>query len=579
MENYIDLINAYLNKTLSKTEVVAFENKLQSDTKFTLIYNEHLNIIKGIQRVGLKNELSSARQRYIRMKYIKYSSIAIVAVMLLVLIYSLITKPKTEVNLMPTENKTVQFASDSITSKKIIILKAASDSISVPTLVEAKVKVDSKKENRDVASGKEGIDDNNLGQNTIISFYDNVKKEAQIIAVNTEEAIKITLEEGTIISIPKDAFIDEKTGVQVAGEIQLQIKEYYKLSDILLANLSTKSDDRLLETGGMLYVEANKSGSKLKLNPNKPLNIVFNNSGKDNMQLFEGETNDNSINWRLNEKLESIEINELSGEFKQSEAVAVSLTDKPYAVEDFPTYRGCKDLDKDCTLTKIREFISRKFNTDIISGRKRISVIVKTDESGFVTEVLTSNLEPKLEAEVNGVLMQLPQMIPAKKNGKSIASQLLFPIVLSDGFEALLAVKSEKGLIMLNQNIGNASSGYTLNSTKLGWINCDRFLTSQKKTIAYKVKIKDAEGANVKMVFKSISSVLPSRIINGDYSFGEIPIDEDVILLAIKKKGDKLYLGRKNVEIKAISELDLEFKEVTIEELKSELKKLNKTFN
>lgn len=585
MENYIDLINAYLNKSLSQVEVLEFEKRLQTDSEFTSIYKEHIVFLNGIERVNIIEDISKAKQNYIRAKWLKYFGITIGILLISILAYSIITKSKNVENSILPANNIIEFVSDSIETESEDKVKIPIDTISIENVIsKPKVNIVSKKEVVDTILIKDDFESVNSTEMDIISFLKSVEQAPQSISINSEENFEMTLKEGTKISIPKDAFIDVKTGKSVSGEIDLKIKEYYKLSDILLANLSTKSDDRLLETGGMLFIEANKNGSKLKLKPEKELRIVFNNRGKENMQLFEGEKIDDNINWVLSNEVETNVTDELIGEFEEVNPVAVSLTEVPFQIKDIPTYKGCEEKTNDCTLNKIREHVSRKFDTDIIeelniSGRKRISTIIKFDEKGNVFEVVTSNLEPLLEEEVNRVLMDLPQMIPAKKNGKAIASQLLLPITLSDGIDELIGVKSDSATIVLNSKLGAVDNGYTLNSPKLGWINCDRFVRSKKRKIKYKLKIKDAEGANVKMIFKSISSVLPSKRINEDYSFGEIPINEDVILLAIKKRGEKLFLGIKDVMTQAVSELDIEFKEVTVAELKVELKKLNSTFD
>ena len=116
-------------------------------------------------------------------------------------------------------------------------------------------------------------------------------------------------------------------------------------------------------------------------------------------------------------------------------------------------------------------------------------------------------------------------------------------------------------------------------TTKLGWINCDRFVRSKKRKVKYKLKIKNADGVDVKMVFKSVSSILPSKKYNNDYDFGKVPIDEDVTIIAIKEKDGKHYLSIQDDKTKAKPNIEFNFKEVTIEELKSELETLNNTFN
>jgi phage terminase small subunit len=429
-------------------------------------------------------------------------------------------------------------------------------------------------------------------------------KEPQVIKVNTEEDFKITLREGTKISIPKNAFVNAKTGRQVSGEIDVHITEFYKLSDMLLADLSTKSNDKILETGGMLFVVARQDGSELKLKPQKEMEIVFNNSGKPNMQLFTGEKDDgNQINWVLNESEVTTEevavIESLTGRIENT---VMSFQ----SVDEAPIFPGCENNNnkerKECMSAAIVELVNRKFDTSIaadlrLTGKQRIMTSFEIDKEGNIGKIEVRASYKSLAEEALRVIELLPQLIPGKQKGKPVVVKYVCPIVYSvlgdetdsrvikEQDSVVFIMKSDKGFIKRIEEkpvalINNSDiDRYTLATTNLGWINCDRFVRSKKRKIKYKVKIKDSEGANVKMIFKSISSVLPSKIINNEYSFGDIPIDEDVILLAIKKKGDKLFLGMKNVKTKLVSELDLEFKEVTTAELKSELYELNKGFN
>ena len=58
-------------------------------------------------------------------------------------------------------------------------------------------------------------------------------------------------------------------------------------------------DGRLLETGGMFYINARQGSENLKVNRSKPLNVnVPVNNDKNDMMLFKGERlTDGSINW------------------------------------------------------------------------------------------------------------------------------------------------------------------------------------------------------------------------------------------------------------------------------------------
>lgn len=69
MENDIDIINAYINQTLTATEKLAFEQRLQQDTTFKSLYEEHLVFLQGLERINLKAEIASAKKSYITRKW------------------------------------------------------------------------------------------------------------------------------------------------------------------------------------------------------------------------------------------------------------------------------------------------------------------------------------------------------------------------------------------------------------------------------------------------------------------------------------------------------------------------------
>jgi hypothetical protein len=86
----------------------------------------------------------------------------------------------------------------------------------------------------------------------------------QKFSMDPEEETSITGKEGTVITFPANAFVDEE-GMAPAGPVKIDLKEYYGIREILAAKLQTKAGDKLLESGGMLHIEATSGGKKLKL--------------------------------------------------------------------------------------------------------------------------------------------------------------------------------------------------------------------------------------------------------------------------------------------------------------------------
>lgn len=136
-------------------------------------------------------------------------------------------------------------------------------------------------------------------QNELLSsdIFSKFKKAPQIFKGSANEDIKITGKEGTVILIPKNSLIN-KNGEAITGEVTIELSEYYKKSDIIMANLHSMSDKSLLETGGMIYITAKSSGEELSLNSGSRMTIEFAGNKKTDMSVFNGEVKNNIINWK-----------------------------------------------------------------------------------------------------------------------------------------------------------------------------------------------------------------------------------------------------------------------------------------
>ncbi len=84
---------------------------------------------------------------------------------------------------------------------------------------------------------------------------------------------------------------------------------------------------------------------------------------------------------------------------------------------------------------------------------------------------------------------------------------------------------------------------YIFSSAKLGWINCDFFWEVKDEKIDYIVKADPQSKPNIKLVFKNAKSIL-TGILEGDkYIFKNVPINQDIKIVAISFKGSKPLLS------------------------------------
>lgn len=90
MKNHIqniELINSYLNKSLSEKESIIFENRLKTDLDFKELFEQHSHFLEGLKRRTLKAEIRSAKRYHIKMKWFKYLGLCSIIILLITAIY------------------------------------------------------------------------------------------------------------------------------------------------------------------------------------------------------------------------------------------------------------------------------------------------------------------------------------------------------------------------------------------------------------------------------------------------------------------------------------------------------------
>lgn len=131
------------------------------------------------------------------------------------------------------------------------------------------------------------------------TFYDN-QLPTQVFELRADEASVLEGNKGTLVIVPEGAFLDEQGNVY-DGSVEIVLKEALQASDMVLANLTTTTEDgQLLSSGGMLFLEAKGDGKKLTINPDNPLYVEIPTEDiKAGMKLYDGERDEQgNIVWK-----------------------------------------------------------------------------------------------------------------------------------------------------------------------------------------------------------------------------------------------------------------------------------------
>lgn len=242
MKSFTDIIEKYINNELSERDKAVFEKELANNPELKKEYELQLQVIQGVKRMGLKNQVSasfkSAKTKQLLKKLAIGLAIVITVAGAVLLVKNVVNKPTNNILYELNEQGNTNWA-------------------------EA---------------------DRAL--------------EAQAFKLNPLRDTIIETQKGIVISVPAGCFLN-KFGETPDGPIDLEVKEAMTPLDIMKAGLSTMSNDKLLETGGMFYINARDGEENLTINQSRPLNanVPVNNNKKD-MMLFKGERKaDGSINW------------------------------------------------------------------------------------------------------------------------------------------------------------------------------------------------------------------------------------------------------------------------------------------
>lgn len=136
-------------------------------------------------------------------------------------------------------------------------------------------------------------------------------KKAQVFSIEPDADVNIKGAEGTELKINRDDLVYEN-GQAVKEPIKVELKEFYTSRDILLAELHTMEGEQILETGGMLNLKITAQGKPLNLRSKKSAKIRMpakTAKTKAGMNLYFGKRMDNgTVDWRLQEREEALSV-------------------------------------------------------------------------------------------------------------------------------------------------------------------------------------------------------------------------------------------------------------------------------
>lgn len=118
----------------------------------------------------------------------------------------------------------------------------------------------------------------------------------QTFTLKRNAETKIKGKDGTVIYIPQNALVTKDGKTVTSNKVEIQLEEYLKPADAVYNQLSTISDGRILESGGMFTVTATADGEELQLKEGSALKVQLPVINKESdMQVFTALKNEEGV--------------------------------------------------------------------------------------------------------------------------------------------------------------------------------------------------------------------------------------------------------------------------------------------
>lgn len=418
---------------------------------------------------------------------------------------------------------------------------------------------------------------------SILELYKLIERKPQEFIIDPTKDNSILCEQGTVIHIKANSF--KLLSSCKDKEVTVKVREDFSKADMIIDNLSTSSNDRPLETAGMVYITANDcKGREIELARNEELTIfVPTDTIRPDIQLFNGERegHNDMMNWTVNN---TPELSDLSLEDILSCGRAIC---GPPPCEDRCKF-WCRITRFDIAMKGLTDKGTHLDNVGFRKCQRKLRALERWEKRNGVPFNSSSNPNrwPELSEDMRNKCNYVDDMMK-KYNVENVNDLILAmnkPLLDSFQVSTMLELRDTLEKVKLqgletayaNSNISFEDyQYYVFNSNRMGWINLDEFSKMPRRKLAkVEINIKPASNIDCKLVFKQRNAVLPLYPDGNKYQIKDMPKGEQIWIVALKYEDNKPYFAMKEMEI-GDKASGLNFEELSLEELKDKLKVLN----
>jgi hypothetical protein len=436
-----------------------------------------------------------------------------------------------------------------------------------------------------------------LPNNLLLPLFDSIRTKTQIYKIQGTKDTLIVGENGTVISINKNTFIDS-SGNPPTASIEIRLVEIITLEDVIKTNLHTVSDGKVLQTAGMLFLDAVSNNKPLRVAEGKDIFIVAKSQINDSrMLIFNGDYNNlGFINWSLDKGMENhlipiplkllnfrkgawecslsdTQIGLLNNEKYENTYLATREFENRASVLNFLTCDYFGSLSQDLLEIYLNNIDKDLFYSDSLvvdflwnNQRNNIDTLKEFDfnKKGWMTWAFQA-----LEQFKNQRLTNVINFDKLEMNENTTIEQLL---------QKGISLKDAERIVAL----------YLFSTNKLGWINIDAFLLDKnlkESNFTIDLNSKDTlEFISLALIIPSYRvSISPTENNGNTYSFTKnadgnrkLPVGTDAIIVAFSYKNNHPFYGKKKIKIPEKGVINLDLKISSQQLIKRDIEKILK---
>lgn len=419
-------------------------------------------------------------------------------------------------------------------------------------------------------------------------FQKEIEVKSDTVNIDNTKDTVIIGSKGTTLFFPKDAFTFSD-GTSPKGKISIQLKECFSFPEMIRENLTTMTGNQLLETRGMIYVAAFSDNKELQIKNGKSYIIHFPKDTTEKnkvMNLYFGNsTEDGNVTWNIDTQ----SILKPIAKIKQT-TWTTGCT--PAENDEYFTLRDDANMNLYSLFDKV--FDNKKLSLGVKLLKKNYLFSFKKLKNGNlaekeITDVSTKfsdglySTDPIKDPEIDKYIIDFFNSIPALMPDNCIDpldtyGSIRIEFIYTPGYANDTNYNNlfnQKYSVFKNENIKTMNEAelnyYIFSSSKLGWINCDYFWETKDEKIDYVVKVDPNSKPNIKLVFKQAKSIMTGNLEGDNYIFKNVPVDQEIKIVAVTFKGSKPLLGVSETKTSKQIFDKFQYKDFTITDLERQL--------